>query len=211
MEYKSTDLALTPIPYKDFLAHDSNDIAEKFRQVIQTEGPVVDDFLELKVLKSYEIFQRGSQIAPFLRGILLSLGAVTTTQIDCDKATHLVFWPENFRGHEHEIESLGCALFTDFRPSGQIYRSIMDFPQIEVFNAMKAQLLDGKPVKKAELLDMTNHALGFQVKGRQIRLTLEKVLKAGIENGTFVYNRRAGLIRLRQESHSKKITNNEQK
>lgn len=77
------------------------------------------------------------------------------------------------------------------------FRSIADFPQIEVFNAMKDVLSDGKPLKREDLLTETNHALGFTVKGRQIRLTLESVLKAGISNGTFVYNRRGGTIRLR--------------
>ena len=63
--------------------------------------------------------------------------------------------------------------------------------------AMRDVLSDGQAVKKEELLTKTNHALGFLVKGRQIRLTLELVLKAGISNGTFVHNRRGGTIRLR--------------
>lgn len=204
MEYTATVLETREIPYKDFTAYDTGDIACRFRQVIETEGPVVDDFLELKVLKSYSIFQRGSLIAPFLRGVLLSVGAVCTTQIDCDGTEHLVFWPERFRGHESEIEALKFDAYADYRPSGQkelmpegTFRAIPDFPQIEVFNAMKAVISDGNPVKKEELLTMTNHELGFLVKGRQIRLTLELVLKAGTANGTFVYNRRGGTIRLR--------------
>jgi hypothetical protein len=115
-----------------------------------------------------------------------------------------VLWPERFRGHESEIETLEFDGYTDYRPSGQkelmpegTFRAIPDFPQIEVFNAMKAVLADGNPVKKEELLTLTNHELGFLVKGRQIRLTLELVLKAGVANGTFVYNRRGGTIRLR--------------
>ena len=204
MEYIATALETSEIPYKDFTAYDTEDIACRFRQVIETEGPVVDDFLELKVLKSYSIFQRGSLIAPFLRDVLFSTGAVCTTQTDCDGLEHLVFWPERFRGHESEIKALKCDDYTDYRPSGQkelmaegTFRAIPDFPQIEVFNAMKAVLSDGKAVKKEELLTLTNHELGFLVKGRQIRLTLELVLKAGIANGTFVYNRRGGTIRLR--------------
>ena len=47
------------------------------------------------------------------------------------------------------------------------------------------------------MLTGTNRLLGFQVKGRQIRETLSNVLKAGIANGTFVFNRRGGTIRLR--------------
>lgn len=204
MEYVSTELEIKEIPYKDFTAYDSEDIASRFMQVIEAEGPVVDDFLELKVLKSYSIFQRGSLIAPFLRSILISTGAVFTRQLDCDGQEHLVFWPEHFRGHESEIESLKYEDYSDFRPSGQkelvpegTFRAIGDFPQIEIFNAMKGQLQDGSPVKKEELLTNTNHALGFLVKGRQIRLTLEGVLKAGVANGTFIYNRRGGTIRLR--------------
>ena len=204
MEYKSLDLQLTEIPYKDFPSYNTDDIASRFRQVIEAEGPVVDDFLELKVLKSYGIFQRGSQIAPFLRRVLLSVGAVTTTQIDCDGSEHLVLWPESFRGHEGEIENLSCSLYPDYRPSGKredmpegTFRSIADFPQIEVFNAMREQLADGSSLKKADLLTQTNHALGFLVKGRQIRETLEKVLKAAVANGTFIFNRRAGTVRLR--------------
>lgn len=204
MEYIGTELEVREIPYKDFTGYDRQDIAERFTRVIETEGPVVDDFLELKVLKSYTIFQRGSLIAPFLRSVLLSVGAVCTRQTDCDGQEHLVFWPERFRGHEEEIEALKIAGYTDFRPSGQkemmpegTFRSIADFPQIEVFNAMKAVLGETDSIKKEDLLTETNHALGFLVKGRQIRLTLEKVLKAGTANGTFVYSRRTGTVRLR--------------
>lgn len=204
MEYTSVELQLTEIPYKDFPSYNTDDIASRFKKVIEGEGPVVDDFLELKVLKSYGIFQRGSQIAPFLRKVLLSVGAVTTTQIDCDGSEHLVLWPERFRGHEAEIEALECDLYQDYRPSGKredmkegTFRSIADFPQIEVFNAMKEQLADGSSLKKTDLLTQTNHALGFLVKGRQIRETLEKVLKAAVANGSFVFNRRAGTVRQR--------------
>ncbi len=204
MEYVSVALEQQEVPYKDFVGYDTEAIASKFRSVIDGEGPVVDDFLELKVLKSYSIYQRGSQIAPFLRGVLLSVGAVSTVQIDCDGSEHLVFWPEGFRGHENDIEALKFDGYSDYRPSGQrddmeegTFRSIADFPQIEVFNAMKDVLSDGKALKREELLTETNHALGFTVKGRQIRLTLEAVLKAGVANGAFVYNRRAGTIRLR--------------
>lgn len=204
MEYRSVNLELQQIPYKDFTGYDAQAIADKLRLVIEGEGPVVDDFLELKVLKSYSIFQRGSQIAPFLRGILLSLCAVTTIQLDCDGQEHFVFWPERFRGHESEIEALTFSGYEEYRVSGQrddldegCFRAIGDYPQMEVFNAMKAQLESGEPVDREELLTLTNHALGFMVKGRQIRETLEMVLKAGIANGTFVYNRRGGTIRLR--------------
>ena len=190
MEYVSTELETREIPYKDFTAYDTQDIASRFNQVIEAEGPVVDDFLELKVLKSYSIFQRGSLIAPFLRSILISTGAVFTRQLDCDGQEHLVFWPERFRGLETEIEQ------KELVPEGT-FRAIGDFPQIEILNAMRDVLSDGQAVKKEDLLTQTNHALGFLVKGRQIRLTLELVLKAGISNGTFVHNRRGGTIRLR--------------
>ena len=203
MEYRSADLVLKEIPYKDFPSYDTEDIASRFRTVIEKEGPVVDDFLELKVLKSYSIFQRGSQIAPFLRKVLISTGAVATTQVDCDGNEHLVLWPESFRGLEMRLQALETGFYDDFRPSGKrddmlegTFRSIGDFPQIEVFNAMRQQLEDGKTLKKDELFTDTNHALGFLVKGRQIRETLEIVLKSGIANGTFTYNRRAGTVRL---------------
>ncbi len=204
MEYRSVNLEPVEIPYKDFTGYDKEDISSRFRMVIEGEGPVVDDFLELKVLKSYSILQRGSQIAPFLRSILLSLGAVSTVQLDCDGVEHHVFWPERFRGHEAEIEGLCFNGYSDYRQSGQradmeegTFRSIADFPHIEVFNAMKDVLSDGRAVKREALLTETNRALGFTVKGRQIRLTLEAVLKAGISNGSLVYSRRAGTIRLR--------------
>ena len=204
MEYRCINLEKKEIPYKDFTAYDREDIAQRFRAVIEAEGPVVDDFLELKVLKSYSIFQRGSLIAPFLRSVLLSVGAVMTRQIDCDGAEHLVFWPERFRGHEEEIESFKCEVYTDFRPSGQkenmeegTFRSIADFPQLEIYNAMIAQFEGGAEFKRGEVVTRTNNALGFLVKGRQIRETLELVLRAAIANKTFIYNRKAGLLRLR--------------
>ena len=204
MEYRCINLEVKEIPYKDFTSYDRDDIARRFVAVIEGEGPVVDDFLELKVLKSYGIYQRGSLIAPFLRGILLSTGAVMTRQIDCDGAEHLVFWPERFRGHEEEIEALQFDDFTDFRPSGQkenmeegTFRSIADFPQIEIFNAMVSQFEGGVELKRGEAITLTNKALGFLVKGRQIRETLEKVLREAIANKTFIYNRRAGTLRLR--------------
>ncbi len=204
MEYSCVDLELMEVPYKDFTGFDRDVIAGRFRQVIEGEGPVVDDFLELKVLKSFSIYQRGSLIAPFLREILLSLGAVCTRQTDCDGAGHLVFWPEVFRGHEDDIEALKFPEFRDYRPSGRkelmqegTFRSIADFPQIEIFNAMCDFLSSGESFKRDDVLTGTNRLLGFTVKGRQIRETLTDVLKAGIANGTFVFNRRGGTIRLR--------------
>ena len=204
MEYRCIDLEKKEIPYKDFTGYDREDIARRFLTVIEGEGPVVDDFLELKVLKSYGIYQRGSLIAPFLRSVLLSTGAVMTRQIDCDGAEHLVFWPERFRGHEEEIEAFRCPAYRDFRPSGQkenleegTFRSIADFPQIEVFNAMVSLFEGGEEIKRNDVISMTNKALGFLVKGRQIRETLENVLKTAIANKTFIYNRKAGLLRLR--------------
>ena len=56
MEYRCINLEKKEIPYKDFTAYDREDIAQRFRTVIEAEGPVVDDFLELKVLKSYSIY-----------------------------------------------------------------------------------------------------------------------------------------------------------
>ncbi|MBR6084678.1 MAG: hypothetical protein IKR80_08075 [Spirochaetales bacterium] len=204
MEYRCIDLEKKEIPYKDFTGYDREDIARRFAAVIEGEGPVVDDFLELKVLKSYGIYQRGSLIAPFLRGVLLSAGAVMTRQIDCDGDEHLVFWPERFRGHEDEIEALKFDGYTDFRPSGQkenmdegTFRSIADFPQIEIYNAMTSLFAGGEEIKRSDVISLTNKALGFLVKGRQIRETLENVLRTAIANRTFIYNRRAGLLRLR--------------
>ena len=204
MEYIKTELEIKEIPYKDFPSYDRQDIADRFLKVIETEGPVVDDFLELKVLKSYSIYQRGSQIAPFLRGVLLSTGAVHTCQTDCDGAEHLVFWPERFRGHETEIELLKYEDYKDYRPSGQredmeegTFRSIADFPQIEIHNAMMEQLSDGKSLARNELIKCTNNALGFTVRGRQIRETLEKILRTAIDNRTLVYNRKANTLRIR--------------
>ena len=63
---------------------------------------------------------------------------------------------------------------------------------------MKDRLSEGKILKRAALLTETNHALGFLVRGRQIQKTLEGVLKTGISNGSFVYSRRTGTVRLRQ-------------
>ena len=204
MEYKCISLETKEIPYKDFTSYDRDDIAQRFLAVIEGEGPVVDDFLELKVLKSYGIYQRGSLIAPFLRGILLSTGAVMTRQIDCDGAKHLVFWPERFRGHEEEIEALQFDGYTDFRPSGQkenmeegTFRSIADFPQIEIYNAMISQFDENPEIKRNDIITLTNKALGFLVKGRQIRETLENVLRTAIADKTFIYNRRGGTLRLR--------------
>ena len=204
MEYRCINLEKKEIPYKDFTAYDREDISQRFLAVIEGEGPVVDDFLELKVLKSYGIYQRGSLIAPFLRGVLLSTGAVMTRQIDCDGAEHLVFWPESFRGHEDEIEALQYPSYTDYRPSGQkenmeegTFRSIADFPQIEIYNAMISLFVGGEEIKRNDVISLTNKALGFLVKGRQIRETLENVLKTAIANKTFIYNRKAGLLRLR--------------
>ena len=76
MEYRCINLEKKEIPYKDFTAYDREDIAQRFRTVIEAEGPVVDDFLELKVLKSYSIYQRGSLIA-HIEGIeyLINKGA----------------------------------------------------------------------------------------------------------------------------------------
>ena len=60
-----------------------------------------------------------------------------------------------------------------------------------------SQFEGGAELKRSEVITLTNKALGFMVKGRQIRETLELVLRAAIDDKTFIYNRRAGLLRLR--------------
>ena len=77
------------------------------------------------------------------------------------------------------------------------FRSIADFPQLEIYNAMISQFEGGAELKRSEIITRTNNSLGFLVKGRQIRETLEIVLRAAINNKTFIYNRKAGLLRLR--------------
>ena len=52
-------------------------------------------------------------------------------------------------------------------------------------------------IKRNDIITLTNKALGFLVKGRQIRETLEQVLRKAIADKTFIYNRKAGLLRLR--------------
>lgn len=147
---------------EELLASDRAEIARRMLLVIKTEGPILDDVLEKRVLHSYGLKKRGNRIAPFFREIRLSLNAVTTTQISSDGQEHLVYWQESWRGKDI------ARLYDSFRaPSA---RDITEYPLIEVANLMQA--LGPKKSRKTLWVDLL-HAMGFSKQGTQIRATFK--------------------------------------
>lgn len=155
MTYQTCMLETTAMDAKTFIAGDREEMARRFRSVIETEGPIVDDLLQKRVLHSYGLAKRGNRIQPVLDEVMDSLHAKATIQISADGKEHRVFWPD----------SMEAASFHDCRiPSG---RDITEIPVVEIANLMES--LGVRP--KQKLFDACAKELGFKKKGSNIRKT----------------------------------------
>jgi len=156
--YTECALTTTAMDPKTFLASDKEDMRNRFRMVIEAEGPILDDLLEKRVLHSYGLFKRGNRIQPFLDEVLDEVDAEKTIQVSADKKEHTIYWPSAYAGKD-KTEFRECRI-----PS---QRDITEIPVCEVANLMRSLGIR----QKEKLFDMTAKQLGFKKKGSNIRKT----------------------------------------
>lgn len=187
-EYVICELPYDQIKPNDFLNIEPEFIMKKIEQVIEKEGPILDDLLEMRVVSSYGIKKRGSNIRKYLDDILFSMDTVRTEQVDIAGKSHSVFWPESYRDFGNSIEEK-FILFRnpplDSSELNSVKRSISEYPQVEIRNAMAMHIRNLGPTLQVNLLREISNKLGFKRSGSEITETLELVLKNALSSGFF--------------------------
>lgn len=158
MAYRSAVLDVSAMTAEQFLSSSREEMQRRFKTVIETEGPIVDDLLQKRVLRSYGLSKRGRRIQPVLDEVMASLQAVTTTQTSCDKHVHQVFWPEAWRDKQPLLD------WREVRVPSE--RDITEYPIVELANLMDDI---GLKTPKKKLFLATLGRLGFKKQGTHIR------------------------------------------
>lgn len=183
--YTISDLDFTRIDSSKVINQPASVFEARFRQVIETEGPIVDDLLELRVLNSFGVKKRGKNIKQFLDDILSNMDVLKTCQKDTANDAHYVFWPSRYNEYGKNVESHYCQ----FRvPSNDesTKRSIQEYPQIEIGNVMMALLRENGRYLKEPLLEDTAKKMGFRRMGKDIVDTLVLVFNSAVLDGKIV-------------------------
>ena len=157
-------------------------VEDRFKKVIEFEGPINDDLLQLRVLHSFDVKQRGKNIQKFLDDILLKMDVLKTIQVDCAGQQHYVFWPERYNKYGNEVE----AKYIQFRKPNEdeaSKRGISDYPQVEIRNAMLSLIREKGKYLKEPLIEDTAKLLGFKRLGNAIIETLNQVFDAAVLSG----------------------------
>lgn len=150
----------------------------RFRSVIEGEGPIAEELLELKVLRSFGPKKKSPSLKPVLDEHLRSAGFITTEELDGEGNRQFVYWPEKWRGTE-DIESA----YTQYRRNGEQEgekRQVGDIPRIEMLNAMYAVLQSKGTLMKEDLLKETSLALGFKGRSASVQKALESTIEQGL-------------------------------
>lgn len=193
-EYVECKLPYDELPPSKFLNFDENLIANKMKKVIDVEGPIIDDLLEMRVANAYGIKKRGKNIREFLDSILEKLNAVHTTQIDTEEEVHNIYWPESYRDSLDTIDKKYISFRTPSETNDSKKRQIKEYPQIEIRNAMASHIKISGPMVKETLIIETCNKLGFKRIGREISDTLELVLNNTLNSGYFKRDEENGRI-----------------
>ena len=157
-------------------------VEDRFNKVIEFEGPIIDDLLELRVLHSFDVKQRGKNIQKFLDDILLKMDVLKTIQVDCANQNHYVFWPERYNKYGKDVENK----YIQFRKPNEddaSKRGIQDYPQVEIRNAMLSLIKEKGKYLKQPLIEDTAKLLGFKRLGTAIIETLNQVFDATVLDG----------------------------
>ncbi len=157
-------------------------VEDRFNKVIEFEGPIIDDLLQLRVLHSFDVKQRGKNIQKFLDDILLKMDVLKTSQIDCANQIHYVFWPERYKKYGKDVENK----YIQFRKPNDddaSKRAITDYPQVEIRNAMLSLIREKGKYLREPLIEDTAKLLGFKRRGTAIIETLNQVFDAAVLDG----------------------------
>lgn len=167
IEYTPAKLRKRNLTPDQFLKSDPKYIAERFDKVIQAEGPIVDDLLQLRVLNSYGMKKRGCNLQPVLDRIMDSLDNPFTLQTDYNGVEHKVFWPEGVSEETYET----------FRATCSQRDNIVYYPQAELRNIFIYIKGLHPELSGEELLREAMDILGYKRKGAAIDATLNTVVE----------------------------------
>lgn len=186
-EYKICELDLLPIDSNKLLKQPIEVFEPRFKQVVEFEGPIIDDLLELRVLNSYGLKKRGKNIQAFFDTILSKMDFLKTVQIDSSKERHFVYWPDRYKEFGENVEDH----YSQFRLSPEdiepsMKRSISDYPQVELRNVMLSLLVEKGGYLKDTLIEDTAHKLGFKRIGSEITETLNITFNGAILYGKII-------------------------
>lgn len=168
----------------------------RFKQVIEFEGPIIDDLLELRVLNSFGVKKRGKNIKPFLDDILKKMDLIKTVQIDASNERHYVFWPEKYREYGNQVEDNYWQFRCSSDDEEEKKRSIQDYPQIEIRNVMVHLIREKGGYLKDTLLEETARKMGFKRKGSGIIDTMNIVYNDTILNGIIIVDDNSGILKV---------------
>ncbi len=183
--YRECELDLTPVDSTKVVRQPKEAFESKYKQVVEVEGPIVDDLLELRVLYSFGVKKRGKTIKPFLDEILHSMNLLKTEQIDIAGEKHYVFWPDSYKEYGSDVEKH----YVQFRVSSENdrkKRQIQDYPQIEIRNIMITLLKEKGGFFKDTLLEETCRKMGFKRAGKGITDTLNLVYNSAVASGEII-------------------------
>lgn len=166
-EYVACRIRKRYLSSEDFVKVDPNQIRTKFLKVIETEGPVLDDLMQLRVLKSYGLAKRGCNIQPFLDSIMDTLDCRFTEQTDYLGTVHKVFWPDGLLPED----------YGDYRPSCEERIDITDYPEKELENVVRAVVENEPSLKGEEIAREAMERLGYSRKGAAIDATLSGIIQ----------------------------------
>ena len=193
--YKACELDLLPIDSTKLTRQSPQVFESRFKQVIEFEGPIIDDLLELRVLNSFGIKKRGKNIKPFLDDILNKMNLIKTVQVDSSNERHYVFWPEKYREYGDQVEDY----YKQFRCSSdgddeEKKRTIQDYPQIEIRNVMISLIREKGGYLKDSLLEDTARKMGFKRIGSGILDTMNIVYNDALLSGKIIKDQTTGTL-----------------
>lgn len=186
-EYKICELDLLPVDPNKLLKQPIEFFEPRFKQVVEFEGPILDDLLELRVLNSYNLKKRGKNIQALFDQVLSKMDFLKTVQIDSARERHYVYWPDRYKEFGENVEDH----YSQFRLSpddvdSSMKRSISDYPQVELRNIMLSLIQEKGGYIKETLIEDTAHKLGFKRIGSDITETLNITYNDAILNGRII-------------------------
>lgn len=179
LPYQACRLDMDPISPSAFPSVDPLLLLSKLEQVIEQEGPIIEDLLQARVLRSFKIQKRSPAIQETLNRMLSNLSSPRTIETAIDQFPHKVFWPKAYNGKDP------AQSYREYRTQGPEKRSIEEIPQIEIRNCMLSLIsLHGELAEN--LKDQAMKKLGFSRKGSSIQAIMDLVYSNALEERSII-------------------------
>nr|WP_321298882.1 DUF4011 domain-containing protein [uncultured Sphaerochaeta sp.] len=169
----------------------------KIDNLIDQEGPILDDWLEKKLVYSFGIKKRGGIIQEKLNAIMTTRNDIFTIQSDIYGFEHKVYWPPEYDSVDKRLDYSKFRVY-DNASSVESKRDIKDIPEAEIQNCMRYLLLKNGEMMFSELCNGAAEEFGYKRQGQAIKETMKKVLEALVRDAFFVQE--AGIIRDQSDS-----------